>query len=264
MSAFRDFLNITRSKMISLGDPVASNAVLSALQVSGDDRIISIKEGSNADSNFVITHLIKQIVHEKNRLCLVNFHNTIDHYQTIGKKLGYDLLKGVEDDSIRMLQPIKELVDNIEQEDKYLQENTENIVKQLYADIRDCLRCLKGDNKLVYLIVDDLSHLHDLGVDVKDTLSFTHYCMNLTDNNDITVVFNNHVSTKTDEILSNNLQYVADVHVEVAALKTGSSRDITGLLTIRRKSAVNHYHYKAYDRGIKTFHPGESIYHLYQ
>lgn len=250
--------------MISLGDPIASNAVLAALQIGEEDNIIAIKETPNADSNFVITHLIKKIIYEKKRLCLVNFHNTLDHYQNIGKKLGYDLLKGVDEGIVKIIQPIRDLLENIDQEDKYLQENTENIVKQLYLDIKDSLRVLKENNKSVYLIIDDLSHLHDLGVNINETLTFLHYCMNFIDDNDVSVVFNNHVSSKLDEIISNDLEYVADVHVEVSSLKTGMSQDVTGLLTIKRKSDVKQYHYKAFDRGIKTFHPGESIYHLYK
>lgn len=251
-------------KMISLGDPVSSNAVLSALQIDGQDKIVSIKENMNADSNFIITHLIKQIIYEKNRLCLVIFHNTIEHYQCIGKKLGYDLLKAMDEGIVKVIDPLKDIAENIDRDDEYLQENKESLVKQLYFDIKGNLDSIKIDSKLVYLIIDDFSHLHDLDVGIKETLRFLHYCVNLINCNNICVIFNNHVSTIIDDIISNNLEYLADIHIEVSSLKTGNSPDVTGLLSVRRKSAINRYHYKAFDRGVKTFHPGESIHHLYK
>ncbi|CAG9832951.1 unnamed protein product [Diabrotica balteata] len=250
--------------MISLGDPIASNAVLSALQINSRDKIISIKEKANADSNFIITHIIKQIIHEKNRLCLVNFHNPIEHYQSIGKKLGYDLLKAVDDGLVKIIEPIKDIVENIGCEDSYLQENKENVVKDLYFNIKDCVNALKTDGKIVYLLIDDLSHLHDLDIDIKHTLLFVHYCISLTDRDDVCFILNNHVSTHTDNVISKNLEYVADVNVKVSSLKTGKSQDVTGFLNVRRGNDLSCYHYKAFDRGIKTFRPGESIHHLYK
>ncbi|XP_056629989.1 elongator complex protein 6-like isoform X2 [Diorhabda sublineata] len=250
--------------MVSLGDPLTSNAVLSALQINSQDKIISIKENINADSNFVITHLIKQVMYEKNRLCLVNFHNTIEHYQCIGKKLGYDLLKAVNEGIVKIIDPLKDIAESTDLDSEYLQENKETLVKQLYFDIKRNLDSVKIDNKLVYLIIDDFSHLHDLDVGIKETLRFLHYCINLIKSDNVCVIFNNHVSTIIDDIISNNLEYLADVHIEVSTLKTGYSQEITGFLTIRRKSSINQYHYKAFDRGVKTFHPGESIYHLYK
>ncbi|KAJ8929807.1 hypothetical protein NQ314_017404 [Rhamnusium bicolor] len=250
---------------MSLGDPRISNPVLSALKIKLEDRIISVKENGHADSNFILTHLIKQILYEKNKLCLVSFHNSIDHYQNVGKKLGYDLLNAVEANEVKLIEPIKDIVENIGFEENYLQENKENVVKCLYFDIKKSLdELLGGSDSQAYLVIDDLSHLLDLGVESSLIVNFANYCVNLINTDGISVVVNSHVSSKIDEIISSNLQYIADVHIDVSPLKTGRSTDVTGLITIERLSEKSQYHFKAFDRGIKTFHPGESIYHLYK
>nr|CAH7728404.1 unnamed protein product [Callosobruchus chinensis] len=251
--------------MFSLSDPRFSNPVLSELQIKPEDKVIAIRENPCADGNFIITHLIKQFLYEKSKLCLVSFHSNIDHYQAVGKKLGYDLLTAKKNNEVEIIDPINDIVDDLEECSGYLREDKESLVKGLYLDIKKHLKTLleEGDHR-AYLIIDDLSHLVDLGVDVCQVINFTTYCLNLTENERVSVVLSNHVGNKIDEIVSTNLQYVADVHVEVSALKTGASLDVTGTFSIERGSRKKMFQYKAYDRGIKTFHPGESIYHLYK
>ncbi|KAG5878009.1 hypothetical protein JTB14_025464 [Gonioctena quinquepunctata] len=160
---------------------------------------------------------------------------------------------------------MNDIVEDIGLDERYLQEDKENIVKCLYFDIKKNLEeMVKNSEKQAYLIVDDVSHLHDLGIENTQIMTFVNYCLNLINNEKITVVLNNHVASKFDELVSNNMEYVADVHVEVSSLKTGRSHDVTGLLTVQRKSKKSQYQFKAFDRGIKTFHPGESIYYLYK
>lgn len=251
--------------MNSLGDPRSSNPVLSALQIRQNDKIISVQENTGADSNFILTHLMKQIFYEKNKICLVSLHNSIEHYQHVGKKLGYDLGEALNKNDISVIDPLHDLVDCIGLEENYLQEDKDNIVKTLYLNIEKNLHdLLESSAQQVYLIIDDLSHLCDIAIELSQIISFVNYCISLTNDNRVVVVLSNHVATNIDEIISNNLHYVADVHIEISSLKTGRSRDVTGLISVERSSQKNQFQYKAFDRGIKTFHPGESIYHMYQ
>lgn len=251
--------------MISLGDPRSSNPVLSALQINNKDKIISVRENSGADSNFILTHLMKQFFYEKNKICLVSLHNSVEHYQNVGKKLGYDLGEALKKDELSIIDPLNDIVDCIGLDENFLQEDKDNIVKSLYLNIEKTLNdLLANGTQQVYLIIDDLSHLGDIAIEVSQIINFVNYCISLTDDDRIAIVLNNHVATNVDEIISNNVHYVADVHIEISALKTGRSQDVTGLISVERSSQKNQYQYKAFDRGIKTFHPGESIYHLYQ
>lgn len=251
--------------MMSLGDPRSSNPVLSALQINTKDKIISVRENSGADSNFILTHLIKQIFYEKNKICLVSLHNSIEHYQNVGKKLGYDLGDALKKNAVSIIDPLNDIVECIGLEENFLQEDKDNIVKSLYFNIEKTLKdLLANGTQQVYLIIDDLSHLGDIAIEVSQIINFVNYCISLTDDERFAIILNNHVATNIDEIISNNVHYVADVHIEISALKTGKSQDVTGLISVERSSQKNQYQYKAFDRGIKTFHPGESIYHLYQ
>lgn len=251
--------------MNSLGDPRTSNPVLSALKIHSSDKIISVQENIGADSNFILTHLMKQFFYEKNKICLVSLHNSVEHYQHVGKKLGYDIGDALKKNDLSIIDPLNDIVESIGLEENYLQEDKESIVKNLYLNIERKLRdLLLNSPQQVYLIIDDLSHLGDIAIELSQIITFVNYCISLTNDERIAVVLNTHVATNLDKIISNNLHYVADVHIEISSLKTGRSRDVTGLMSVERSSQKNQYQYKAFDRGIKTFHPGESIYHLYQ
>lgn len=249
--------------MNSFGDPRSSNPVLSALQINNKDKIISVQENSGADSNFILTHLMKQIFFEKNKICLVSLHNSFQHYQNVGRKLGYDLDEALKKNDLSIIDPLNDIVDCIGLEEDYLQEDKEIIVKSLYFNIEKTLNdLLMSNDRQVYLIIDDLSHLADIAIEVSKIINFVNYCISLTDDDRIMVVLNNHVATGIDKIISNNLHYVADVHIEISPLKTGRSRDVTGLINVERSSKKNQFQYKAFDRGVKTFYSGESIFHL--
>ncbi|CAG9767187.1 unnamed protein product [Ceutorhynchus assimilis] len=238
-------------------DPRKVNQVLAALKINPEDQIIFIKENSFADSNFVITHLFKQLVYDKSNICFLTLHNTFDHYQNVGKKLGYDLKQVVEKGQLKIIDPLKELVDAIDLEDSSAQQ----IIRCLF----DCIQTqinnfLISKESLVYLIIDDLSHLLDLGIDVPSVINFTNVCLNLTSDKNVCTIINSHVGSKSDLLVANNIQYVCDVCVSVSPLKTGQSADITGSMLVQRGSQQNKFHYKAFDKGIKTFLPGEALY----
>ncbi|RZB40059.1 DUF2348 domain containing protein [Asbolus verrucosus] len=246
---------------------VSINPLLVSLDIKPTDKIISIKESGNIDSNFIITHLIKQILLENNKLCFVILHNTLGHYHNVGKRLGYDFLKRVEDGCIRTIEPLKDIVEDIGNETNYLIDDKEQIVKALFTNIKNSIEELAAATpNRVYLIIDDISHLLDLGIDLKYIISFINYCLSLVNDDRISVVINTHVCSKSDEIICNNLNYVSDVIIEVLPLKTGFSREVTGVMNVEKSGSlqVTQYHFKAYDKGIKTFHLGESVYNLYK
>lgn len=239
--------------------------LLISLDIKPSDKVISIKENGNIDSNFIITHLMKQVLIEGNKLVLVIFHNTLGHYHNIGKRLGYDFLKQVDEGCIKTIEPLKDIVDNIGNGDGYFLNDKEEIVKGLFNKIKANVDELvsKSDGR-VYLIIDDISHFLDLGVDLRLVIFFTNYCLSLVNRGNVCLITNNHVSTKSDEIISNNLNYISDVVIEILPLKTGISREVTGVINIENKEKSSQFHFKSFDKGIKIFHLGESVYNLYR
>lgn len=123
---------------------------------------------------------------------------------------------------------------------------------------------LSSQDHPVYLIIDDLSHFLDLGIELSAIVNFINLCINLTSDKNVFAVINSHVSSKSDLLVANSIQYICDVFVCVSALKTGKSTDITGIMSVQRGKNESRYHFRAYDRGVKTFHPGETIYNLYK
>lgn len=246
-------------------DNLNYNSVLAALNVKDTDRIVLVKENELADSNFVLTHLMKQILANScNKLCLVTLNNTLKHYVTVGKRLGYDLQKKIDQKQVRLVEPIKSIAEDLGTNYmRFINSNRENITKYFLKNIDNELSILEDEddkNQNLYLIIDDLSYLLDMNVSMDFILSFTNGCLNI---EKCTSIINCHIANKFDEILSNSLEYVADVVVEVSQLKTGRSVDVTGVFTVRRNNDEhnegNVYHYKTYDRGIKTFKPGETL-----
>lgn len=140
-----------------------------------------------------------------------------------------------------------------------------DIANCIYNNIkREIVAFLSTPNQPVYLLIDDLSHFLDLGVDISAVVRFINNCINLTGDNNVFAVINSHVSSQNDLVVANSLQYVCDLFVSVTPLKTGRSTDITGVMTVQRGDNEQRYHFRAFDRGVKTFRPGESIYHLYK
>lgn len=244
-------------------DNVSYNSVLAALNVNQHDKIVLIKENKLADANFIVTHLMKQIFADRNnKICLVNLHNAIKHYVTVGKRLGYDLQKRIDDGYVRLVEPIKSISDDLNTHYmRFINNDSEKLIGYLFKNIESEINGLIGndDDINVYLIIDDLSHLLDMNAGINHILSFINTCINM---ERVSTIVNCHVASKLDELLANSLEYLADVKVEVSELKTGRSVDVTGYMSVVRPScdkASNNYHFKAYDRGIRMFKPGETL-----
>ncbi|KAL3272876.1 hypothetical protein HHI36_014338 [Cryptolaemus montrouzieri] len=249
------------------------NPLLAAIKLTPKDKIVSVKEVGIADSNFIITHLIKKIFQNNEKLCFVTFHNTLNHYQIVGKKLGYDLTGKVTSGDAVILDMLKLIEENILNEDYGFVENTGAFIENLFRDIEQKTEVLansKSNQEHTYLVIDDLSHLLDLGISIEFIIRFITWCCNLKDDS-ISVIVNNHVSTyeangdllPKDIILSNSLSYISDLDIQVSPLKTGRSNEVSGIITLARPGEeTTELHYKAYDRGIKTFNPGESLMNL--
>lgn len=243
--------------------------LLSAIKLTSDDKIISIKEVGLADSNFIITYLMKKIFQCNDKLIFVNFHNSIDHYQHVGKKLGYDLLNKVNIGDAVIVDMLKEIEEEISDEDTILFGNKQEFVEKFFSDIEQRINEIRKINEdHIFVIIDDLTHLLDIGVDVEIIQRFITWCCNIKTNS-VSVIINNHVSRfeinndlrPDDNIVANSLSYTTDLEIEVALMKnSGLCNDVTGVINVARPGeATIKLHYKAFDRGIKTFKPGDAV-----
>lgn len=232
------------------------NKIVTGLGIDENDQIITICEHDHSDANFILTHLIQHAFSKNNKVCLVLLHNTIGHYQNVGKKLGYDLLKKVEEGKAFVIDVLKE--DSL----------CENIAIYLYSQILKAVNTNSIQDNF-YIFIDDLSHFLDLGVSLLDTTHFINRCVNL---NSVKVVINMHVGSSTDRYVCNALDHASDLVIDVSSLKTGRSLDVTGVVTIKRNAIEatdtsfrqSTFHYRTLDREIKLFAPGDCILNLYK
>lgn len=240
--------------------------LLTHLAITPTDRTITIIEHELADANFILTHLIKQILsNQSNRLLFVICHNTLGHYQNVLKRLGIDLMKRIDDGDVVVMQGLKTLLDEILDDGGDGGVLRDKITEVVFDEIQKTVDDFT-QNHNVFVMVDDFSHLFDLGVDLRKVLTFVNRCMNLTNNERVSVVLGSHVSDNSDRVVVNNLTYTSDVTVVVSTLKTGRSRDVTGVIDIIRNRVDKRdtYHYLATEKEIKTFCPGQSLNYLYK
>lgn len=242
-----------------------NNTLLAHLNIKPEDRTIAIIENVLADGNFIITHALKQILDRSSKVCFVIWHNTLGHYQNVLKKLGVDLLKKIEDGEVVVLQGLKRLLDELVNDGDVVALQ-EQLTETIFRDIKKVVDDFARNQQSVHLVIDDYSHLFDLGVSLQKVLTFVNKCINLTNNEVVSVVIGTHVSDNSDRIIANSLTYTTDLTIVVSVLKTGRSREVTGVIDVLRTrlDTVDTYHYKATEKEIKSFCPGQSLNYLYK
>ncbi|XP_017785009.1 PREDICTED: elongator complex protein 6 [Nicrophorus vespilloides] len=249
---------------------IGADRLLACLDVSEIDKFVLIEEHNLADSNFVLSHLMKQVLNnKKNKICFVMMHNTVGHYHNVGKRLGYDLLGKVKDGSIAIIEPMTAIFDELMKQSYGLYTNKvlDQMIIALETAIKSQMQTFKvEDGGHVHMIIDDLSHLFDIGIGFGKVVNFVSSINKFTHQKNFNVLINMHIGDENDHRISSALELIADIHIDVAPLKTGHSSDVTGVLTITKDGggSENIYHYKALEREIRTFRPGESLNFLYR
>lgn len=228
--------------------------VITNLGILPKDRIVAIRENKNANSNFVISSLLGHCISEDQNIVLVLTQHTLGHFYQVGKRLGYDLMKYMKNGKAKCLEFLKEIHNTI------IDLDVDACVRSLFKDIVQNVKIL-SENGPTTIIFDDISHLLDIGISVKDILMYIKVCNSLALIKNVKIIVNCHVSNDDDEKLSNMLFHSADLWVTVSALKTGISRNVTGSIQLRRpeRNFERFYHYKLEDKDIKMFYPGKDM-----
>lgn len=249
--------------------------------------LIFIEEHHPADANFLL-HAVTSHCQDKNNItCFVLFHSTFGHFHNVGMKLGYNLKKEYNS-NVKVVEPLKILSKNIHHENDVdnkdsqklevdIKRDNSSLVKQLVQVIKDeCLSVTKlEDTQKVYLIIDDLSHLFDLGLDIEDVWLFIRYIRSFVSLEPLlTICISSHVYRVIhEEICQPNqmslaLRHMAELTITVQPLETGYSQNVSGKMVIRWKSQKDRlkfkwpeemiYLFKLFDRKVNVFTPGSS------
>lgn len=223
---------------------------------------IGIFEESGGEGNFVINCFIWESLREQDgACCLLSLKHSINHYFHVGMKLGYNLTN--QKSRAIVLEALRVLFES-NKDQSFFNMLDETGLKKLFHIIKDKCEHLLQNYKKVYLIIDDLSYLLSAGFPTKNILIFGHYLRTLQKKN-ITIVVLTHYSEDDREtlIIKSFLEQNTDINFHVSPLRTGAAQDISGLITMKRKTNILEnftesivYHYKLTERNIKLFPPG--------
>ncbi|KAK0078317.1 hypothetical protein PV325_002684 [Microctonus aethiopoides] len=265
-------------------------------QIDLEGNLIVISERHGTDANFLINTVLSKSLEKGYGVELVLFHNTFGHYHNIGMKLGYNLNVLRERGDVVVVEPMKSIVCNIEElghdsVDASSPELTENmrqlndmktmpnplkldekLVQHFFTPVRDQFWELKKVRENVTIIVDDITHLLDLNLSLKEVWLYSKYLISLMkiDKKIAMCILGHTYQSDINDCLPNGivagLQRGSQLYVAVEPLRTGHSDDISGVMVIEwRVSGLRKlfnwperstYLYKLLDRQIKLFTPG--------
>lgn len=244
---------------------VMAHELCTCVGLSGKDlsgKLVQVEEaqGSSAGSS-VVSSLMWNLAQQETSLVLVTLHHGETHYQSVCKKLGFNLREAQEKKRAVVLDPFDMLVGKNKPFDSIDMSNKDNL-KGLFFTVEESVNSLPGRKAL---IIDDLSGLVSLGASVGMVITFLQHCRSLQkQDKGLFLAICNHVSEDSEELkmLSSWVSHVADLRIGVAGLKTGFSANVTGSLEV-----VDHLkdcnfadqrvlHFKLTDRQIKVFAPG--------
>lgn len=238
--------------------------VLGIDRITMDGKTILIEERHGTNANFLVNAIVSHALKEQNAaVCLVLCHNTFGHYHNIGMRLGYNLLNLKEKGQVTIVEPMKIIVNSIAD----MCENSTNRTKIIIPDVTSMEHvdiayrlfvCVKEKydeaarlTKSVVLIIDDINHLLDLGLGVRDTMYFIRYLRSfvlscpLSQLCILTHVYQGNLQTSNADIVANTLKYTVHLYVTTQSFKTGHSSDASGKLTVRWRtdSIRSKYHW---------------------
>lgn len=241
--------------------------IVSCLQLDKDapGRIIFIKEINGCDSAFIDSCVLSNCIKNKTPVVYVSMHHLLSHFQYVGLKMNYNLLKHVDSGLIEFYNLGEEIVNN-------LLTNVNVSINELYLSVKERILAKQSDNEPVNVIIDGVSHLFDLGYSLRDVNNFCKQIFDLLKHcNNSILLFHCNQASEDDvtRTMSNLLIHKAHTVVEVENLQSGLSTDVSGHLTVNhlgQKFQNEHmlsldlkptrYLFKLFDRGVKLLAPG--------
>ncbi|XP_033329194.1 elongator complex protein 6 [Megalopta genalis] len=264
-------------------DPVSN--ILGIDKVNMDGKLILIEERHNSNANFVLNSVILNALSDNNGICFVLFHNTFNHYHNVGMKFGYNLKVLKAEGKVNIIEPMKIIGSNMESRNneetcklhetsiKEISDVTNSISDSLFRIIKNEYYEMKKYHKNVIIVIDDMSHLYNLGFTLRESMCYLKLLRSLIecDNTSQLCVAIHTYDDKLQNCMANIavpiLKYMAHLFVMIDSFETGYSSDVSGKITINwridhiRKehnwSEISRYIYKVSDRQVKIYSPGQ-------
>jgi hypothetical protein len=201
--------------------------LVSACGFTETKRFIVIKEQRDIDGSFLISSLIGQRMRQQNAgIILACCHQTMNYYDTCGKKLGYNLNMSITKKCLHVIEPLRSMVMAL---------RCDELMDELLKGILQKFKLLQGDGKRnITVIIDDLQVFINLGCSESDLIKFVIKLNTLTQETDgLSLVIKIGLSDLYFNLI-NVIEDYADVAITVEKLKSGEFFDVDGKLTIRK------------------------------
>lgn len=237
-------------------------------KVDMDGKVILIEEQHYSNANFLSNAIILYALKKDYRICFVLFHNTFNHYHYVGMKFGYDLSLLKEKGKVTCIEPMKIINEPDNEPNKYILTIKKVVINDLLITIKNEYNKMKEDNKPVIIIIDDISHLYNFGLNLRQCMYFIRCLRSLieSDNTSQFYIMTHAYKHEGSDTFIDILKYMAHLFVKVEPLKTGYTNDATGIMTvnwrvdsIRRKHnwpEVAKYKYQLSDFKVQIFASG--------
>ncbi|EZA55078.1 hypothetical protein X777_04545 [Ooceraea biroi] len=224
--------------------------ILGIDRVDMSDRKIVIEEQHGSNANFLVQSVLSNALKKKESVCLVLCHNTIGHYHNIGVRFGYDLLKLIEMGQVRVVDLMKIVLNDIDNTCNNVPTKgmiIPNVTCTTYPEIAERLavqikeKCDDAErrNSPIILIIEDINHLLDLGLSVRDTIFFVRCVetyINMRPKSLLCILAHTYGKKNSEcsdtDMIVNALKYESDLCVTTEPLKTGHSNDASGKLIV--------------------------------
>lgn len=234
-----------------------------------ENMFVFIKEEHGIDASFLVGSLMWSAIHSDAGLCLIPLHNSSNHYQYVGNKLGFNLQESQENGHAVIIDVIKSIgqafsKDTGDSKIDILSKTSD--LKKLYDIVKDSVTKLKEQHGCVYLVIDNISDLLSIGYSAKDIILFLYYCRTLLftiHGLTLVVCAHNSENDKDTNLICNAMMHIAEYKIKVSGLATGFSPNVTGRIETARRDVYLEYwvekkefQFKVTDRQIKLFAPG--------
>jgi len=244
-----------------MSDGVAKAFMLDKIPIDGKSILIAQEESS---STFFHSFLAQSAKSGRN-ICLVSFNQNQSYYHNIGSRLGWNSKTLQSKNQFTFigglpLFPLKSNSDTSAFD--FLCDSTEFPVKSLILMIKDVI--VKWGHSPITLFIDELNSLLNLGVPLKDAVTFYQFCramVDATDNANISLIVSsgNTLNDLEGRQCTSLFSHQSHLVLTEKGLQTGLSKDLSGTVTMDWKIAPYHhqqYQYKSFERGIRIFAPG--------
>jgi hypothetical protein len=235
----------------------------------------------DVDGSFLIHHFIGKSLHSKpSKVILVALNQTFNHYSIVGHKMGYALSTACEKEELIFIDCLSHVASDIKPVKS--QKGRRNFSLDVPRPLQGLSRLIgslidegSDDQSQTIIIIDDLTVLISIGINISDIVSFLTVCRQATNCDTIdrgSLVCFIRVDSDVDDQeamkLMLYLQHCCRLHVQLSGLSTGLSQSVHGNMLVEKRAPVqtcpgnilrSEMQYKVLDKSVDIFSKGLSV-----